>query len=113
MGLRALFAALLARYARYYPAELLTHEPLLLLRTLFYLLAAAILAAAVFALFLTWINLFLVYEPLRHLREWSAYALTHFAATLAPLCAANAYGTILLALLACVAACLGILFIRK
>ena len=110
-GLRGLFAALRARYARFYPAELLTREPLLLLRTLLCLLAAIALAVGAFALFLAWMNLFLIYEPVRYAAEWSAYALPQLSAVLAPLCAANGRGTLLLALAACSAVCLCIAFL--
>ena len=107
--LRGLFAALRERHKRLYLREMLRRETLLLLRTALCLLAALTFAAGAFALLLAWMNLFLIYDPIRLLREWSAYDWPHFAAVLTPFCAANGQSSVLLVLMACVSACFGML----
>ena len=109
-GLRNSFAAVQAKSKRYYWHELLRHESILLGKTILLMLGIAGAAIGLFSLGLLWMDLFLVYDPLRLITARNLYALPHFAAVLAPIYTANAAST---AISGGIVLCLIFLFIIK
>ena len=85
------------RMKRHYIGGLLRHENAALARAAAWGLAVCGVAVGLIVLFLGWLNLFLVYDPLPFLTGWNGYMLPHFTAVLASLFETNGVSTMVLA----------------
>ena len=90
-------AGIRASGQRYYVGELMRHEGGLVVCTAAWGLLFFGLAAGLLGLVMVWIELFLVYAPMQAVMEWNRYMLPYFTAVFAPVCAANAQSSIVLA----------------